>query len=109
VSEWSQEAAAKVSRRLHYKPRTPTQLAADVVEQVLRTEGDPYLQTQEHSLTWWQLSLLDVKLFLALGIVLILVMAGAATWALVVMMQYVWKGPARGLYGGRGQSKSKSS
>ena len=35
------------------------------MEQVLHTGAEPYLETMQHKLTWWQLSLLDVKLFLA--------------------------------------------
>lgn len=54
-----------MQRRLINKPRHPAQVAADVVEQVLRTGAEPYLETMQHKLTWWQLSLLDVKLFLA--------------------------------------------
>ena len=40
------------------------QVAADV-ERVLATEGEMYLETHEQHLKWWQLSVLDVKLFLA--------------------------------------------
>ena len=51
--------------RLANKPRHPAELAADIVEQVILTGGDGYLNTREPYLSWWQLSLLDVKLFLA--------------------------------------------
>ena len=79
-----QEAAAKVSVRICTKPRTPVQLAADVIDRVIQTQGDPYLQTREHELTWWQLSLLDVKLFLtACALSVIGVLAGAV-WLLWV-------------------------
>ncbi len=64
-----QENARKVQKRLINKKRSPAQLAADVVEQVLVTGGEDYLETQQHALTWWQLSLLDVKLFMT-GVVL---------------------------------------
>ena len=60
-----QANAQKVQRRLANKPRHPAELAADVVERVIATGGEGYLNTQEPYLSWWQLSLLDVKLFLA--------------------------------------------
>ena len=60
-----QENAIKVQKRLRSKARHPVQQAADIVEQVLATDGDLYLHTKQHALSWWQLSLLDVKLFLA--------------------------------------------
>ncbi|KAL0053413.1 hypothetical protein WJX82_005386 [Trebouxia sp. C0006] len=60
--------AQKVQKRLSNKPRHPAQLAADVVERVIATGGDPYLATKMHSLSWWQLSLLDVKFFLAAAV-----------------------------------------
>ncbi len=59
-----QENAQKVQKRLINKPRRSVQVAADIVEQVLRTGGEPYLETMQHQLSWWQLSLVDVKLFL---------------------------------------------
>ena len=102
-------AAARVSRRLHNKPRSPTQLAADVVEQVLRTGGDPYLQTMEHALTWWQLSLIDVKLFMTMCAVLIVGMVGTILWALILMLQYVWKRLVVALPRGQKQSKRKTN
>lgn len=58
------ENAIKVSKRLRNRPRHSAELAADVVERVLATGGDDYLSTAEHTLSWWQLSLVDVKLFL---------------------------------------------
>ena len=64
-----QKNAIKVSKRLSNRPRKPVQLAADIVERALLTEGDRYLETHQHKLTWWQLSLLDVKVFLVMVIV----------------------------------------
>jgi hypothetical protein len=64
-----------VQKRLINKPRHPAQVAADVVEQVLRTAAEPYLETMQHKLSWWQLSLLDVKLFLAAVVSLVIVLA----------------------------------
>ncbi len=58
-----QDNAIRISKRLHGQPRHPAELAADVVERVLATDGDDYLSTQEHTLSWWQLSLLDVNCF----------------------------------------------
>ena len=65
-----------MSKRLLNKPRKPVQLAADVVEQALATEGDRYLETQQHKLTWWEMSLLDVKLFLTILFIAVLVILG---------------------------------
>ena len=61
-----QANARKVQKRLRGKARKPAQQAADVVEHVLRTDGDDYLQSHQHKLAWWKLSLVDVKLFLVL-------------------------------------------
>ncbi len=65
-----QENARKVSRRLRGKPRHPAQLAADIVERVIATGGEHYLETHAHTLSRWQLSLLDVKAFLAVAAIL---------------------------------------
>ena len=70
-----QANAVKVSKRLLNKPRKPVELAADVVERVIATGGETYLQTYEHKLRWWQLCLLDVKLFLACVTVVVLGLA----------------------------------
>ena len=67
-----QDKALKVSKRLTNKPRQPVQLAADVVERVVVTKGEPYLQTRQHELHWWQLSLLDVYFVLALAFLIML-------------------------------------
>ena len=77
-----QEAAAKVSRRIRNKPRSPVQLAGDIVERVIWTKGDPYLETKEHELSWWQLSLLDVKLFLTLCALLTVSALAGLVWLL---------------------------
>lgn len=60
-----QNNAKRIQKRLLNKRRQPVELAADVVEHVLDTEADPYMHTKQHALSWWQLSLLHVKLFLA--------------------------------------------
>ena len=62
------------------KARTPVQQAADVVEHVLATGGEGYLETAEHLYTWWQLALLDVFLVLFLGIATVLGTVGALLW-----------------------------
>ena len=62
--------AVKLSKRLLYKPRKPVQLAADVVERVLVTGGESYLQTKEADMPWFKLALLDVYLFLAVVVLL---------------------------------------
>ena len=65
-----QTNAVKVSKRLLNKPRKPVQLAADVVDRVLLTGGEPYLQTKEAELPWWKVAMLDVYVFLALIVLL---------------------------------------
>lgn len=80
-----QKHAHKVQRRLINKPRHPAQVAADVVEQVLRTGAERYLETMQHKLTWWQLSLLDVKLFLA---ALALVIMGFLVFIAITVMKF---------------------
>lgn len=57
-------------------PCTPAERAADVVEQVLATNGEDYLETRQSKLYWWQLALLDVKLFLGVAMSLLLCCAG---------------------------------
>ena len=66
-----------MSQRLQLNPRHPAELAADVVERVLATDGECYLETQEHTLTWWQLSMLDVQALLWLaGLTALFALAG---------------------------------
>ncbi len=55
-----------MSNRLLNKPRHPAQFAADIVERAIATDGEQFLQTRQHMLSWWQLSLLDIKAFLIL-------------------------------------------
>ena len=45
--------------------RHPAEKAADVVEKVLLTGGEQWLETGQHTLTWWQNSLLDVYAVIA--------------------------------------------
>ena len=75
-----QAAAQKVQKRLLNKPRHPAQLVADIVERVVATGGEPYLDTQAQTLSWWQLSLLDVKLFLAVVVTALLCGLGGLLW-----------------------------
>ena len=77
-----QANARKVQRRL-VKSRSPAQKAADVVEHVLATGGDNYLDTAEHLYTWWQLALLDVYLVLFVGVFTVMSLVGAALWVLL--------------------------
>ena len=72
-----------MSRRLTNKLRHPVQLAADIVERVLATDGEMYLDIREHKLTWWQLSLLDVKLALLVVAALLLGLLAAAAFLIV--------------------------
>ena len=81
-----QANAVKVQKRLSNKPRHPAQLAADVVERVVATGGEQYLETQMGSLIWWQLAMLDVKLTLALAAVLLVAIAASLCWLVVRLM-----------------------
>lgn len=73
-----------MSKRLRTRSRHPAELAADVVEQVLATDGDMYLDTHEHHLSWWQLSLLDVKAFTLLCLLLLVALVGLTVWLAVL-------------------------
>lgn len=77
-----QDNAVKVSKRLVNKPRHSAQLAADIVERALATAGQQYLQTRQHTLTWWQLSLLDVKVFLILVVLAVVSLLGFLIYVL---------------------------
>ena len=78
----------KVAKRMQSRPRHPAELAADVVERVLLTQGDSYLVTPEHQFKWWQLSLLDVKAFLLLIVGLIgLLLWGFVKWAAPICLR----------------------
>ncbi len=81
-----QENAQKVQKRLINKPRHPAELAADIVERVLVTGGDRYLDTKYHTLSWWQLSLLDVKLFLTAAAMLVIALIGGLLWLLIKLL-----------------------
>ena len=83
VSLYLQANAQKVQRRLTNKPRHPAELAADIVERVVATRAEPYLETRKHSLTWWQLALLDVKLFLLMTAAVMIVAIGVLVWCIV--------------------------
>lgn len=78
--------AEKMQRRLHWT-RHPAEKAADVVEKVLLTGGEDYLETHQHHLSWWQLSLLDVYALLSLLAVLGLGLLGLIGWALYRAMR----------------------
>ncbi|KAK9817338.1 hypothetical protein WJX74_001941 [Apatococcus lobatus] len=76
--------ATKMQRRMHWT-RHPAEKAADVVEKVLLTGGEDWLQTGQHTLTWWQNSLLDS------------LQEGAATQdqpcqATIVLLGWSWQG-----------------
>ncbi|KAK9840269.1 hypothetical protein WJX74_006518 [Apatococcus lobatus] len=74
--------AIKLQKRMHWT-RHPAEKAADIVEKVLLTEGEEHLQTGQHTLRWWQNSLIDVYGVLALMSVAALAMlclAGCFIW-----------------------------
>lgn len=83
--------AVKVQKRLINKPRHPAQLAADVVERVVATGGEQYLETQMGSLSWWQLAMFDVKLALALAAVLLVAVAASFCWLVVRLISSSFK------------------
>ena len=74
-----QKNAQKVQTRL-MNPRSPAHRAADVVEHVIATGGEDYLETRQSSLYWWQLALFDVKLVLGLGVVVVVATLGFVVW-----------------------------
>lgn len=81
-----QANAQQVQKRMS-NPRTPAERAADIVEQVLATNGEDYLETRQSKLYWWQLALLDVKLFLGVALSLLLCFAGLVLYlALTVLL-----------------------
>eukprot|EP00884_Botryococcus_braunii_P010527 jgi/Botrbrau1/19476/Bobra.0338s0093.1 len=69
------EAAMKISVRMRARPNTPLQEAADWIEHVIETRGEPYLQTPENYMTLWQLWSLDVAAFLVFVLILSLLMS----------------------------------
>ena len=82
-SSFLQANAQKVQRRLMNKPCHPAELAADIVERVVATGAEPYLETRMHSLTWWQLTHLDVKLLLLMIAAVAIVATGILGWCIV--------------------------
>ncbi|KAK9817353.1 hypothetical protein WJX74_010772 [Apatococcus lobatus] len=73
--------ATKMQRRMHWT-RHPAEKAADVVEKVLLTGGEDWLQTGQHTLTWWQNSLLDVYAALSLVAAAILSLVSLVCWGI---------------------------
>lgn len=81
--------ATKVQRRMR-KPRTAAQQAADVVEHVINVGGEDYLETAEHHLSWWQLSMIDVYLAL-LGLVAAAAsLVGGTVWLVLRLCWHMW-------------------
>ena len=75
----------QVQKRMS-NPRTPAERAADIVEQVLATNGEDYLETRQSKQYWWQLALLDVKLFLGVAVSLLLCFAGLVLYLAVKVL-----------------------
>ncbi len=88
-----QANAQQVQKRMS-NPRTPAERAADIVEQVLATNGEDYLETRQSKLYWWQLALLDVKLFLGVAVSLLLCCAGLILYlafkVLRIVLHWAW-------------------
>ena len=76
-----QANAIKMQKRMHWT-RHPAEQVADIVEKVLLTEGEEYLQTGQHTLVWWQNSLLDVYAVIALMAAMVLALIIWAVWGL---------------------------
>ena len=64
------------------KPRTAAQQAADVIEHVLATDSEDYLETAQHTYAWWQLALLDVYAVLLCLAVAALSLVLVAIWSI---------------------------
>lgn len=94
-----QRNAQKLQKRLTASPRTPAQTAADVVERVIATGGDNYLQTQQSVLCWWQLAMLDVKLALGLGILVVIGLLGFGLFLLTKVSNVLSRGTVRSMQG----------
>ncbi len=77
-----QANAVKVQKRL-CKSRSPVQQAGDVIEHVLSTDGDDYLETSQHRYAWWQLALLDVHACILLGVLIAVSVIGLILWLLL--------------------------
>ena len=103
-----QDNAKKVSKRLRSKPRHPAQLAADVVEGVIATSGDRYLETRHHALPWWQLSLLDVKAFLVVVASVIFSLVALCCVVMMKLLQAGWNSVWRVEFG-RKNAKGKTA
>ncbi len=104
-----QNNAQKISKRLRTKACHPAQLAADVVERVIATGGEHYLETHQHKLTWWQLSLLDVKACLAAVVLLLACLVFLCIVAVVRLVKAGWKQICcviAGSSGGKGKGKT---
>ncbi|KAK9826069.1 hypothetical protein WJX74_009969 [Apatococcus lobatus] len=74
-----QANATKVQRRLK-KSRTPAEQAAEIIEHAMQTGAEDYMETRDHLFSWWQLSMLDVQLFLLAMVAAVLLMVGGALW-----------------------------
>ncbi len=83
-----QANATKVQKRTR-KPRSPVQQAADVIEHVLSTGGEDYLETAQHLYAWWQLALLDVYSSLILGMLTALGLIGLLLFLLLQGMRRI--------------------
>ena len=86
-----QANATKVQRRL-IKPLSAVQQAADVIERVLATEAEDYLETSQHLYTWWQLAMLDVYLLIMLIVVTFLGIVGLAFWLVLKCLFWCLRG-----------------
>ena len=67
------------------RKETPAQLAANIVEEVILTDGDNFLETMHHQYSWWQNALVDVKLFWLMCTVAV----GVSTYVLISLMMFM--------------------
>ena len=85
----SREANAQQVQKRMSNPRTSAERAVNIVEQVLATNGEDYLETRQSKLYWWQLALLDVKLFLGVAVSLLLCCASLVLYLAFKVLQIV--------------------
>lgn len=80
--------ATKVQKRMR-KPQTAAQQAADLVEHVINVGGEDYLETAQHRLSLWQLSMIDVYLVLLALLAAVAGLVGGLVW-LVLRLCWRW-------------------
>ncbi|KAK9835082.1 hypothetical protein WJX84_009440 [Apatococcus fuscideae] len=78
--------AKKLQKRMQWT-RHPAEKAADIVEKVMLTGAEDYLQTHYHRPSWWQHSLLDIYGLLALLLALFVMALILVAWSTYRMLR----------------------